>query len=67
MASYPSIGGSEYAIGAKIKSSLGEKYVQRDDFLKGAIDQEHQVDTTDETQTRHNYYDSPNWYALGGF
>ena len=64
---YDSVGGSEYIVGAKVTATLFGKMVNRDDFLKDAIDQEHTVDTTDATQTRHNFYDMPNWYALGGF
>lgn len=67
MATYDSIGGSEYIVGAKITSTLGGKLVSRDDFLKGAIAQEHTVDTTDETLTVHSFYDMPNWWLLGGF
>lgn len=64
---YDAIGGAEYVVGAKLTSTLFQKVIDRDDFLKDAIDQEHSVDTTDATQTRHNFYDMPNWWLLGGF
>ena len=64
---FSSIGGSEYAIGAKVKSDTGAKIAGNDDFLKASIQTEHGWSDSDATACEHNLYLMVDFWALGDF